>query len=468
VLSGAFVFACASAAAASETLHVSTIPSAVAGGEPFQLTAAGTTANGQAHLAIFGQPASEPCAATAQQDGGTEYVGAGVEETFDETFPSPLSLVHGTYLLCGYVFDGTNNEPLSRDEEVLTVSNRDSVTLSGEPQTQIQGQPQSVNVTGYADAPVEVAVTFKPAGAGCAASAAADNGTRANLTGAQSGEYATSVEAPPLGPGSYLVCAWLEPPEAPGDPPLAASSLVLVVHPYQASVSLSAPPETAYGANLSLSVGYSVNAPSELYVLEPFGTSACAASWQSVIGVVPGINPLYEPFTEARGRFLGSALSGRFALAVPSPPHPGRYVVCAWLQAGAASTGPFSTTFTALPFGQLPTPSRLHGRPYRGHTSQHLQLVLAYAHGRISDLAYEAFFRCANYHGAVREHTELSPFRVGGHGRFAHHWAKGSDRGTVQGRVRGSRVVGVLSEVYRSQSGSTCRTPRVAFTAMAR
>jgi hypothetical protein len=28
--------------------------------------------------------------------------------------------------------------------------------------------------------------------------------------------------------------------------------------------------------------------------------------------------------------------------------------------------------------------------------------------------------------------------------------------------------VGVLSEVYRSQSGSTCRTPRVAFTAMAR
>jgi hypothetical protein len=449
-------------------LQVGTIPSAVAGGEPFQLTAVGTTASGQARLAIFGQPASEPCAATAQEDGGTEYIGVGVEESFDETFPSPLSLVHGDYLLCGYVFDGTDNKPLSRAQELLAVRNRDSIALAPEPQTQIEGQPQSVNVSGYADATVELAITFKPAGAGCAASAAADSGTRATLAGSQSGEYATSVEVPALGPGSYLACSWLEPPEAPGEPPLATSSLVLVINPYRGSVSLSAPAEAAFGANLPLSVGYSVNVPSELYMLEPFGSATCASSWQSVIGVAPGINPLYEPFTEARGRFLGSTLSGRFALAIPTPPHPGRYVVCAWLQAAAAGAGPFSTTFTALPFGQLPTPSRLHGRPYRGRTSQHLQIVLAYAHGRISDLTYEAIFRCANYHGPVREHTELSAFRVGGHGRFTHRWQKGSDRGTVQGRVRGSHIAGVLSEVYRSQSGSTCRTPRVAFTAAAR
>jgi hypothetical protein len=463
---GTVVLACAPAAAASETLHVGTIPAAVAGGQPFRLTATGTTSNGQARLAIFGQRASEPCAATAQEDGGIVYIGVGVQESFNETFSSPLSLVHGTYLFCGYVFDGSDNEPLSRDEDALVVANADRVAVTPEPAVQIEGQHGSIALTGYADAEVELYVTFKPAGGGCGANAGVDTGTRVVGPGSQSGEYATSVEAPALAPGAYVVCAWLEPLEAPNAAALASNSAALDISPFRGSVSLAVRAESAFGASTPVSVGYEVNAPSEMFMLVPLTATTCASTWQSE--TVLGLNPFYDPTTEARSRSLGDQLSGRFGLTLPPPPRPGRYVACAWLQAGGAGAGPFSTSFVSLPPGQLPTPPRSHGTPFRGRTSQRLEIVLAYAHARISDLAYEALFRCTHFHALVRERTELPAFRVAGRGRFTHPWRMGTDRGTIHGAVHGARITGTLTETYRSQAGSTCRTPSVAFSATAR
>jgi hypothetical protein len=244
--------------------------------------------------------------------------------------------------------------------------------------------------------------------------------------------------------------------------------MTFVITPYRASVSLAAPAETASGANASIAVAYTTNTPSEMFMLSPLGESTCPSTWQSAIGKILGFNPFFDPITEAQGRFLGNQLSGNFLVSVPPPPHPGRYVVCAWLQAGSASAGPFSTSYTALSAGHLPTPSPSHGKAYRGHTSQRLPLVLAYAHSRISDLTFEALFRCTNTHGLWRERIEVGSFRVSGHGKFSHHWNQGSDRGTVQARVRGSTITGTLTESYRSQTGSTCRTPSVRFRATAR
>src|SRR5947209_11023928 len=48
LVAGAWIHAGAPAYA-SESLHLGTVPAAVAGGQPFQLTATGTTNNGQAH-----------------------------------------------------------------------------------------------------------------------------------------------------------------------------------------------------------------------------------------------------------------------------------------------------------------------------------------------------------------------------------------------------------------------------------
>ena len=70
LVAGAWIHAGAPAYA-SESLHLGTVPAAVAGGQPFQLTATGTTNNGQAHLAIFGQPAGKLTEVYRSQAGNT-------------------------------------------------------------------------------------------------------------------------------------------------------------------------------------------------------------------------------------------------------------------------------------------------------------------------------------------------------------------------------------------------------------
>jgi hypothetical protein len=460
----------AQAALAAESLEIGTIPVSVAGGHAFEFTANGRTSQLGEVLYIFLQPIGEACATTVEGDHGTLYLeGASLEEgTFSFT-SLPVSIIHGSYRLCGYVILGSlgaASAPLSTVSQLFTVANGDSLTLSAEQNPGIQGQQNAIDFAGYADGPVEIYVAFKAAGGACARNASAEPGAAPINLGIVNSEINAATQTPRLSPGGYLVCAWLQPAGNPGGEPFATGSLLLTVSPYRASVSQSAPAQVPYGASVTVGVDYSANTASELFMFVPITETTCAASVNAIRGL--GFNPLFEPRTESRSRSIpANRLSGHLDVTVPPPLRAGAFTVCAWLAAGTVEAGPFSTKFTTLAPGQLPAPPRGHGRAYRGRTSQRLPIVLTYGRGRISNLAYQALYTCTGFHPRVRERTEVGQFRVGRHGKFLHRWSKGSDRGTIQGRFSRQKLTGTFTETYRSQAGSTCRTGSVAFRARA-
>ena len=181
-----------------------------------------------------------------------------------------------------------------------------------------------------------IAFKYRPAAEQCAASPAEDTGTDAN------GDAVAPVDQGPstadvggqmieLGVGSWRICGWLV-DDATGATVATGSSLVTVV-PYMGSLAVSV---KRSGQVFQFVLSFSTSSPAKLFATVQ--RNACAKTPAKIAGRALTLVP-------RSGRLIGSDGGLGRSLGVGQLT-PGRWRVCAWLQADSGAVGPVTKTFS--------------------------------------------------------------------------------------------------------------------------
>ena len=207
------VFGLVASPAAADSLRLYTKPAQPVGGELIEVHAVGTTSFASPAVALTVKNAPASCAADPADDsGGTGITpdGPNGPGPFD-AFANDI-LVHGQYVICGWLYDQSGQGTTVAASISITVINGDRVSISTAPRRLVDGQPATIRASWVTDANNgAIAATVKRGTGACAPTPGQDSGTK--LPQLSTG-YSVGPETEDLAPrifvrGVFRLCAWL-------------------------------------------------------------------------------------------------------------------------------------------------------------------------------------------------------------------------------------------------------------------
>jgi hypothetical protein len=454
--------------ALGDSLNLSVSPAQPTDATGVTVTASGTTQdpsgvalNLHYRVAGTGGCSAEPGSDTGSgiaPDGATSGTGS-----FTFTAPAPVSVPIGSYTLCGWVTDVSDASIFGPVSTTFSVIAADTLALQP-PAGATAGQPFDVGASGNVyDGSAVISVTYKPAGAGCAGTPAADSGTVTESgvppsTNGSSAYTATAASQLELDAGSYLFCGWLV--DANTSAVLTQTTRTITVQGFSPSLALRTATRVDPGQ------AFSVNVSAQLPANVP--TTAVAELVPKRSGTACAGNPDAEPTSATQ--LLDDQLTDS---QVPSGPvstseqneaqlaTPGSYLVCAWLLNGWSNAahpptigGPVSATVSVVP-----------NRVFHGRTSQHraMSITLAAAERLVLDITYADHIRCprralfptggawnGNWTGEFGADT-LGTVHVGRQGGVNIRLTGNANHTfTLTGRLAGRKLTGRFTEAGRA------------------
>jgi hypothetical protein len=391
---------------------------------------------------------------------------------------SPIAEVHGSYVVCAWLFDATAQATIVKTSLNLTVSNPTTISIVASPSPTYPGRYTTIYAQGYADQGIDVYVTSKPdiAGAGCAATPGQDAGaTLFQDTGLGAGSWSDNGFAGfNLTAGNKLLCGWVM---VTGASPTDSNSVVAttqrqfdVLTP-QYSLTLSAPGSVAYFHTVTVTATWRADAPAVLFVTGIVRGRSCpknrlgAGFRATVIDLVSVDNGqgYNDNFAQVGAGTATDPASGTMHLAFPpfSGALAGTYLVCGWIQQEPTGSGdPMST-----PAVSGPVSLKVVLRPpvtYTGRDSQGRKSGFTLNGRTIIGLSFYARARCATI-------TQYNPlvfpnFRAARNGVFS--FIGGSIEGDLKVRLHGHLHRGYATGWFIASwlSGNArCHTGTVTF-----
>ena len=212
------------------------------------------------------------------------------------------------------------------------------------PEEVLSSTPFTVSVSAKFETAAYVEVKFRPVGANCAATAAADPGapvldrSATELTFAQTANVSADVA------GVYVVCAWARDTTTEGTPVVAAATATLNVRRPRALVSISVPSTVLVDELFNLSVTASSEVASSAYAgVVPDLGKGCPATYDALQKTAGSV-----PILPQTGAPVPAQVTVKESTSLPAK---GKYLACAYMHRGPIVVAPEGAATTAFAAG---------------------------------------------------------------------------------------------------------------------
>jgi hypothetical protein len=206
----------------------------------------------------------------------------------------------------------------------------DTIALSVAPD-RLEEVPFMVTATGSGAEDHEVFATIKPAGpTGCGATYNTDaDGDDVMYAVDAEGAYTAGGTAEVDGPGTYLICAWVQ--QYSRDPvALAATSMMVDVRSARSSVIIHGPKTVKHGRTRAFSFSGSTELDRYVFAkVKRTGSRGCGSSWETDNGEDVLWSDSVQGFYNVRKSPWRYDIGRR-----------GRYLLCAWVQESSSDLYP--------------------------------------------------------------------------------------------------------------------------------
>ena len=181
---------------------------------PRTYTLSGNVASEKNYFVKYRRTGGAPCAGSAEADAGETLTGSwyGSEDVngdFSNTKALTWSDPPGAYLFCIWLADGENQvvTPISQVIRFRSPTGTISATIS--PASPRIGRQATVTISGSSEADKQVYAIVRGAGAPCAPTAGADNGSSLIYGDSVNGAFGRRATWTPESSGDYVICLWL-------------------------------------------------------------------------------------------------------------------------------------------------------------------------------------------------------------------------------------------------------------------